>query len=251
MNKQTRSRVQNSLHAVAALPLVVVTVTAILTLLGPATALDFLDVSAILTDASQLAFTLMLACTPLTILFGWQWTQPLKRPLGLYAFMYGTLHFLLFSSAFDFAGGDADAIINGSACTYLVVDDDPTIVRILRGYLEQASYQVRSAHNGKRALQAIHSQKPDLLVLDLMLPDRDGWDLTRELRSSSRYSAMPIIMLTARVDDSDKIIGLELGADDYITKPVNNPSLTLTSRPGGGKLIGSDVYRTGSRYDTC
>ncbi|MEM7332671.1 MAG: response regulator transcription factor, partial [Chloroflexota bacterium] len=71
------------------------------------------------------------------------------------------------------------------------------------------------------AMHTLHSKKPDLLILDLMLPDRDGWDITRSIRSDKRLATLPIIMLTARVEDSDKIVGLELGADDYVTKPFN------------------------------
>lgn len=103
----------------------------------------------------------------------------------------------------------------------LVVDDDKSIVRILRGYLEQAGYEVLMAYDGNMALHTLRREKPELLLLDLMLPDRDGWDLTRLIRADATLAAMPIIMLTARVDDMDKIIGLELGADDYITKPFN------------------------------
>ena len=103
----------------------------------------------------------------------------------------------------------------------LVVDDDKAIVKIVRSYLEQAGYQVLTAYRGESALQVLRSEQPDLLILDLMLPDRDGWDITRVIRQDKRLAAMPIIMLTARVDDSDKIVGLELGADDYVTKPFN------------------------------
>ncbi len=103
----------------------------------------------------------------------------------------------------------------------LVVDDDRSIVKILRGYLEQAGYTVFVAYDGQTAVQTLRSEKPDLLVLDLMLPDRDGYDITRFIREDRYLGSMPIIMLTARVDDTDKIIGLELGADDYITKPFN------------------------------
>ncbi len=105
--------------------------------------------------------------------------------------------------------------------TILVVDDDKTIVKIVRGYLEQAGYNVLSGYRGETALHTLRSERPDLLILDLMLPDQDGWDITRTIRSESRLSSTPIIMLTARVEDADKIIGLELGADDYITKPFN------------------------------
>ncbi len=103
----------------------------------------------------------------------------------------------------------------------LVVDDDREIVRLLRGYLEQAGYHVSSAGDGEEALHQLHAAQPDLLVLDLMLPHRDGWDLTRTIRADSRLAGLPIIMLTARVEDVDKIVGLELGADDYVTKPFN------------------------------
>lgn len=103
----------------------------------------------------------------------------------------------------------------------LVVDDDKQIVRLVRSYLEQAGYHVLTAHNGEMALHTIRRERPDLIVLDLMLPDRDGWEITRIVRSDPNLAALPIIMLTARIEDTDKIIGLELGADDYITKPFN------------------------------
>lgn len=103
----------------------------------------------------------------------------------------------------------------------LVIDDDKSIVKLIRSYLEQSGYEVLTAYNGETALRTIYGEKPDLVVLDLMLPDRDGWDLTRLIRNDKRTATLPIIMLTARVEDSDKIIGLELGADDYITKPFN------------------------------
>lgn len=103
----------------------------------------------------------------------------------------------------------------------LVVDDDKEIVRLVRSYLEKAGYEVFAAYNGETALHTLRREKPDLLVLDLMLPDRDGWDITRLIRSDAHLATTPIIMLTARVEDSDKIVGLEIGADDYITKPFN------------------------------
>jgi two-component system alkaline phosphatase synthesis response regulator PhoP len=103
----------------------------------------------------------------------------------------------------------------------LVVDDDKDIVRLVRAYLEQAGFQVRAAYDGETALHILRREQPALVVLDLMLPDRDGWDITRLVRGDEALSQVPIIMLTARVEDTDKIIGLELGADDYITKPFN------------------------------
>ncbi len=103
----------------------------------------------------------------------------------------------------------------------LVVDDDKEIVRLVRSYLEKAGYEVFIAYDGETALHTLRREKPDLLILDLMLPDRDGWDIARLIRADTYLAATPIIMLTARVEDSDKIVGLEIGADDYITKPFN------------------------------
>jgi len=103
----------------------------------------------------------------------------------------------------------------------LLVDDDKEIVRLVRAYLEQAGFQVMVAYDGEMALHTLRRERPDMLVLDVMLPDRDGWDITRIIRADATLAQTPIIMLTARIDDTDKIIGLELGADDYITKPFN------------------------------
>lgn len=103
----------------------------------------------------------------------------------------------------------------------LIVDDDREIVRVLRAYLEQEHFQVLIAYDGATALHCIRHDHPALVVLDLMLPDRDGWDITQEVRADQHLANLPIIMLTARVEDADKIIGLELGADDYIIKPFN------------------------------
>jgi two-component system alkaline phosphatase synthesis response regulator PhoP len=103
----------------------------------------------------------------------------------------------------------------------LVVDDDKSIIRVVRGYLEQAGYQVLTATDGETALHMLRSERPDLVILDLLMPRRDGWEVTRIVRADKTLAATPIIMLTARVEDTDKIVGLELGADDYITKPFN------------------------------
>ena len=103
----------------------------------------------------------------------------------------------------------------------LIVDDDRDIVRLVRSYLEKAGYQILTAYDGETALQILRTEIPQLLILDLMLPDRDGWDVARLVRSDKKLAATPIIMLTARVEDNDKIVGLEIGADDYITKPFN------------------------------
>jgi two-component system alkaline phosphatase synthesis response regulator PhoP len=103
----------------------------------------------------------------------------------------------------------------------LVVDDDPQIVRLVRSYLEQAGFQVLVAYDGEQALHVLRRERPNCLVLDLMLPKRDGWNLTRLIRADEHLATTPILMLTARVEDTDKLIGLELGADDYVTKPFN------------------------------
>jgi two-component system, OmpR family, alkaline phosphatase synthesis response regulator PhoP len=111
--------------------------------------------------------------------------------------------------------------------TILVVDDEPKIVKLVRDYLEGAGFTVIAAGDGRAALDLAHTQRPDLIVLDLGLPKLDGLDVTRELRKTSRA---PIIMLTARGEESDKLIGLELGADDYITKPFSPKELVARVR---------------------
>jgi two-component system alkaline phosphatase synthesis response regulator PhoP len=103
----------------------------------------------------------------------------------------------------------------------LVVDDDPQIVRLVRSYLEQAGFAVDTAGHGDEVLPAVRSRRPDLIVLDLMLPGRDGMEITRALRADTALAAIPLVMLTARIDDVDRILGLEMGADDYVTKPFN------------------------------
>ena len=100
----------------------------------------------------------------------------------------------------------------------LVVDDEPNIVDLARMYLEKEGYRVESASDGAQALERIRAREPALIVLDLMLPEVDGFEVCRRTRASSD---VPIIMLTARDEDVDKIVGLELGADDYLTKPFN------------------------------
>jgi two-component system, OmpR family, alkaline phosphatase synthesis response regulator PhoP len=142
----------------------------------------------------------------------------------------------------------------------LVVDDEPRIVEICRDYLERAGFQVLTAGNGADALTIARTKQPDLVVLDLGLPKMDGLDVTRALR---KYSNVPIIMLTARVEESDKLIGLELGADDYLTKPFSPRELVARVRavfrrtdigPGRGDVIRAsdvtlDVPRMRARVD--
>jgi len=101
----------------------------------------------------------------------------------------------------------------------LLVDDQPSIVQLARLYLEREGFRVESANDGESALQKVASQHPALVVLDVMLPKLDGFEVCRRLRASGNPTA--ILMLTARDEDIDKILGLELGADDYLTKPFN------------------------------
>lgn len=109
----------------------------------------------------------------------------------------------------------------------LVVDDALEIVRIVRDYLEHAGFSVVTASNGLDAVRLARTERPDLIVLDLGLPGRDGLDVTRDLR---RESSVPIVMLTARTDEVDKLVGLELGADDYVTKPFSARELVARVR---------------------
>jgi DNA-binding response OmpR family regulator len=109
----------------------------------------------------------------------------------------------------------------------LIVDDEENIIELGRLYLENEGYQVEAAYDGLEALQKFERLEPALIVLDLMLPKLDGWEVCKKIRSASE---VPIIMLTARTDDVDKIVGLELGADDYMTKPYNPRELVARVR---------------------
>jgi DNA-binding response OmpR family regulator len=130
--------------------------------------------------------------------------------------------------------------------TILVVDDEPQIVQLARDYLLHAGFDVLTASDGPAALATARTRRPDLLVLDLGLPRLDGLDVARALR---RDSAIPIIMLTARSDEADKLVGLELGADDYLTKPFSPRELVARVRAVlrrvGGDLAHADVVRVG------
>jgi DNA-binding response OmpR family regulator len=114
-----------------------------------------------------------------------------------------------------------------SVARILVVDDEPKIVQLVRDYLERAGFAVSTARDGHEALMRAHQERPDLIVLDLGLPQLDGLEVTRRLR---RDSGVPIIMLTARDDETDKVVGLELGADDYVTKPFSPRELEARVR---------------------
>jgi two-component system, OmpR family, alkaline phosphatase synthesis response regulator PhoP len=131
--------------------------------------------------------------------------------------------------------------------TILVVDDEPRIVQLVRDYLEHGGFTVLTAADGPSALRSARTGRPDLVVLDLGLPGLDGLDVARSLR---RDGAVPIIMLTARTEESDKLVGLELGADDYLTKPFSPKELVARVRAvlrrAEGASVPSDVIRVGS-----
>jgi DNA-binding response OmpR family regulator len=113
------------------------------------------------------------------------------------------------------------------AKTVLVVDDETHLVNLVKAYLEQADFRVVTARNGREALFVARHEKPDLIVLDLMMPEMDGYEF---LRLHRKERDTPVIVLTARVEDSDKVLGLELGADDYVTKPFSPRELTARVR---------------------
>lgn len=127
--------------------------------------------------------------------------------------------------------------------TILVVDDAPNIVELLRLYLEQAGFAVLEAADGPAALELHRRHRPDLVVLDLMLPELDGFEVCRAIR---READTPVLMLTARSDDVDAIVGLELGADDYVTKPFNPRALVarvkaILRRADGAVRLGRPI----------
>ena len=131
--------------------------------------------------------------------------------------------------------------------TILVVDDEPRIADLARDYLEHAGFEVRIAGSGEAALDGIRRGRPDLVVLDLGLPGLDGLDVTRQIR---RDSNLPVIMLTARDDELDKLLGLELGADDYVTKPFSPRELVarvraVLRRVDAGRQAAADLLRVG------
>ncbi|MEM8535462.1 MAG: response regulator transcription factor [Chloroflexota bacterium] len=114
--------------------------------------------------------------------------------------------------------------------TILVVDDEPGIVTLARDYLERAGFRVLSAGDGVAGLRMARTERPNLVVLDLMLPGMDGLDVVRALREDPATRTLPVIMLTARVEEADMLIGLELGADDYVTKPFSPRALVARVR---------------------
>ncbi len=111
--------------------------------------------------------------------------------------------------------------------TILVVEDEQSISEVVTLYLTRSGYQVRAVHDGRAAIQALTEERPDLVILDLMLPEIDGWEITRRIRAEG---ATPIIILTARREESDRILGLEMGADDYVIKPFSPQELVSRVR---------------------
>jgi two-component system alkaline phosphatase synthesis response regulator PhoP len=136
--------------------------------------------------------------------------------------------------------------------TILVVDDEPQIVRLVRDHLEAAGFSVLEAGDGRGAVRVAATGHPDLIVLDLGLPGLDGLDVTRSLRKDN---AVPIIVLTARSDESDKLVGLELGADDYITKPFSPKELVARIRAvlrrAETAAAGPPVLRVGEEVESA
>jgi len=112
----------------------------------------------------------------------------------------------------------------------LVVDDEPVLVETIAYNLEQAGYQVLTAADGRSALEAARRETPDLVILDLMLPEMDGLEVCRQLRREHTTATIPIMMLTAKGDEIDKVVGLEVGADDYVTKPFGRRELLARVR---------------------
>jgi DNA-binding response OmpR family regulator len=135
--------------------------------------------------------------------------------------------------------------------TILVVDDEPKITDLVRDYLVRSGFTVWTAGDGRTALATVREKQPDLILIDLGLPDMDGLDVTRSIR---RESAVPVIVLTARDDETDKILGLELGADDYVTKPFSPKELVarvraVLRRSEASTPTGSgDLLQTGDLY---
>ena len=116
------------------------------------------------------------------------------------------------------------------ASRILIVEDDPDISSLIAAYLKRAGFLVDTLASGRDAISAIAARPPDLVVLDVMLPHTDGLDVCRAVRANARTASLPIIMLTARVEETDRIVGLELGADDYVSKPFSPGELVARVR---------------------
>src|SRR5579884_2482586 len=133
------------------------------------------------------------------------------------------------------------------ARTILVVDDEPVLVDTIAYNLEQAGYQVITAADGASALEAAQRTTPDLIILDIMLPEMDGLEVCRQLRREKNTATTPIMMLTAKGDEIDKVVGLEVGADDYVTKPFGRRE--LLAGPLRIDLAGRRVFCRGQEFE--
>ena len=138
----------------------------------------------------------------------------------------------------------------------LIADDDPQVVELVHAYLEKEGFAVVIAADGETALERVARDRPDLVVLDIMLPKLDGWAVCRHLREDPDTRTIPIVMLTSRGEEMDRVLGLELGADDYVTKPFSPRELmarikAVLRRTGDGKLSGDQKVLTyrGLRID--
>jgi two-component system alkaline phosphatase synthesis response regulator PhoP len=132
----------------------------------------------------------------------------------------------------------------------LIVEDEPDILQLVKLYLEKEGFRTATAVNGAQALKKVKEDKPDLIVLDLMLPEIDGLEVCKRLRSIPDTALLPIIMLTAKAEESDTVIGLELGADDYVAKPFSPKALVarikaLLRRLERTRAEGTGLYRYG------
>jgi len=142
----------------------------------------------------------------------------------------------------------------------LVVDDEPDLLELVRFNLAQAGFQVDTALSGREALDKLKASPPDLLVLDLMLPDVSGNDICRQIRSDGALADLPIVMLTAKSEEVDRVVGFELGADDYVPKPFSPRELTLRVRavlrrraaaPSSGTIIEHGRLRIDADRHRC
>lgn len=122
----------------------------------------------------------------------------------------------------------------------LVVEDDPDIVNLLRYHLEEAEFKVSVAEDGEAGLKKARAEKPDLVILDLMLPKMSGLDLCRILKSEKETRGVPILMLTAKAEEMDRVVGLELGAEDYVTKPFSPREVLLRVKAILKRMEGAD-----------
>lgn len=131
----------------------------------------------------------------------------------------------------------------------LIVDDEPDLLELVRVNLSRAGYEVTTAATGTAALEELRAEKPDLVILDLMLPDHSGTEICREIRADAELSDLPVIMLTALTEEVDRVVGFELGADDYVSKPFSPRELVLrvkaVLRRRAPNEVGGTVLRHG------